>query len=344
MDYDERLVKKAELSMGGGVRLPAGFVIPYRVSHSTAGPGAGSSALIFAFDGCQVKKAISYEQGEFELGVAAGGRLYLTRDGHPFLDRVELRPVVFHCPDQAFFNLDQRCIYSCAFCASPRLKENTCKGMDETEIVALVRKAMRSQKVEAVSLTSGIVESVGATVQRLTACVRAVWREFPALPIGVEAYVETERDLRALREAGTTEVKLNLETAAPDLFCKVCPDLDYDHILRMLAAAVVVFGRGRVSSNILYGMGETDEVLEETADRLSALGVVPVLRALRHNCYNEESLRAAIGEVHPVTPERAIRVSRIQKEVMGRHGLTTKEVQTMCLKCTCCDLVPFKDL
>ena len=48
---DETIRKKAILISGGGVKLPEGFDMPVRVSHSTAGPGAGSDAAVFAFGG-----------------------------------------------------------------------------------------------------------------------------------------------------------------------------------------------------------------------------------------------------------------------------------------------------
>ena len=52
---EEALRRKAVLTLGGAVRLPEGFELPVRMSHSTAGPGAGFGSAVFAFDGYRVK-------------------------------------------------------------------------------------------------------------------------------------------------------------------------------------------------------------------------------------------------------------------------------------------------
>ena len=46
---EDLIQKKALLILGGPVRLPKGFEFPYRVSHDTAGPGAGYGSAVFAF-------------------------------------------------------------------------------------------------------------------------------------------------------------------------------------------------------------------------------------------------------------------------------------------------------
>jgi hypothetical protein len=60
--------------------------------------------MVLAFDGLRVKKAISRERGEFEL-VCQDHKYSLWRDGSVFLETVEIKPVIFHAPEQAFFNL-----------------------------------------------------------------------------------------------------------------------------------------------------------------------------------------------------------------------------------------------
>ncbi|MDR3282419.1 MAG: radical SAM protein [Candidatus Methanoplasma sp.] len=343
MEEDVNLRKKAELSLGGGIKLPKGFVMPYRLSRSTAGPGAGSSSAVFSFGKYRVKKGVSYDSGEFELH-DEGGVLSLTRSGLPFLSGVDIKPVVYHCPEQAFFNLDQRCMYNCAFCASPRLDRNVTKGLTPESIVKMVKDAMDTKKVGSVSLTSGVVDSVDETVKRMTDTVHALRGEFPDIPIGVEPYVSSDSHILALKEAGADEIKMNLEAATDDIFKRVCPELDRDGIFRLLSSAVGIFGRGRVTSNMIFGLGETDDELKDAVERLCEMEVIPTLRALRYNAYNGESLKAAIGDVPKVTPDRALSVARMLKACLERHDLDSRECHTMCIECTCCDLVPFRDV
>ncbi|MCQ2085179.1 MAG: hypothetical protein MJZ21_03415 [archaeon] len=181
---EDLIFKKATLALGGGVKLPPGFQMPVRVSRSTAGPGAGNSSAAFAFGGVRVKKGISYEAGEFELH-EVNGKLSLTHNGEPFIDEVTIEPVVYHCPQQAFFTLDPRCGYHCAFCASPRLPQSDFKGHTNEDIV---RKCVDSKDgIVAVSLTSGVYESdIQGEVDDFVDCIVRIRKELPDMPIGIE--------------------------------------------------------------------------------------------------------------------------------------------------------------
>lgn len=341
---DGLLKKKAILTLGGGVRLPEGYVVPCRISRSTAGPGAGFGSVAFSFGGYRVKKSISYDSGEFELHVSDDGKLSLTRNGEPFLDEIELQPVVRHCPEQAFFNLDPRCMYHCAYCSSPLLDMKDDKHLSTEKIMEMLKESVETQDVRAVSFTSGVVGSIDETVGRFVDVISKVRSEYPDMPIGVEPYVSCKEHILMLNDAGADEIKLNLETPRRDIFAKVCPDLDYDGIMGLLKDAVDVFGKGHVISNIIYGLGETDRDLEDAMEELCSMGVIPGLRALRVNSYNRDQMSAAIGEVVPISKERAIGLAEMQKRIMEKHGLTSLTSRTMCMECGCCDIVPFRDI
>ena len=340
---EEALRRKAVLTLGGAVRLPEGFELPVRMSHSTAGPGAGFGSAVFAFDGYRVKKTVSYDSGEFELVLGKRGRLSLTRRGKPFIPRVTIEPVVRHCPEQAFFNLDPRCMYRCAFCTSPLLDPSEDKHLSADRIMEMLDESVRTQDVRAVSITSGVVGSVEETVDRFVEVVSRVRAAYPDMPIGVEPYVSSREHIRMLKDAGADEIKLNLETPRRDIFERVCPDLDFDSIMGLLKDAVDIFGRGRVISNIIYGMGETDADLDVAMERLCSMGVLPGLRALRVNDMNRARLLEAGVRGEQVSPDRTMRLAEMQKSAMRRHGLTTETSVTMCFACKCCDLVPFRD-
>lgn len=342
---EDLIKKKATLALGGGILLPEGFEVPVRVSHSTAGPGAGSDSVAISFDGMRVKKGVSHTKGEFELHINDDGSYSLTHGGEPFLDRVEFEPVAHHCPGQSFFTLDNRCGFRCAFCASPRLPESDFKHQTDAEIAAKAKDAHELLGTVAVSLTTGVPDGdVDAEVDRMVSCIRAVRAVLPDIPIGIEPYVSTEDHVRRLKEAGATEIKLNIQTATAELMEKVCPDLDRGRILDCLGFAVKYFGRGKVSSNIIFGLGETDGDVEECMRMLCGMDVIPTVRGLRYNNYNRESLAEAIGDQEKVSPERMIRVAKMQKSLLEEYGLDTRSAHTMCLECGCCDIVPFRDL
>jgi len=106
-----------------------------------------------------------------------------------------------------------------------------------------------------------------------------------------------------------------------------------------------VFGRGRVTTNVIIGLGETDTEVSEALDRLAAMGVVPSVRAVRVNDGNREDLERALG--HPVEPmetDRHIRLARMLGETLERHGLNARDFRSMCHRCGCCDLEPGQDV
>ncbi len=340
---EEALKRKAVLALGGAVRLPEGFEMPVKVSHSTAGPGAGFDSVVFEFEGLRVKKSISYDSSEFELVVGKRGKLSMTRRGRPFIPRVSIIPVVRHCPQQAFFNLSSRCIFDCAFCSSPILNPSQEKHLSTGRIMQMLKESMAEQEVKAVSFTSGVIGDVDTTVAMFVDAVKAVRAKYPGMRIGVEPYVSLEEHIGMLKDAGADEIKINLESPRRDIFEKVCPDLDYDRIIDLLSKAVEIFGRGNVVSNIIYGMGETDVDMDVAMERLCRMGVLPGLRALRINDLNRIKLMEVGIEGGMITSERVMRLAELQKAAMKRHSLTTETSHTMCFECGCCDLVPFKD-
>ena len=333
---EDLILSKAELISGGAVRLPKDYRPPVKYSRSTAGPGAGKRSLVFSFGGMRVKKEIS-ENGEFVYDPASRT---ITRNSRIVAQDVSVIPAEFHCPEQAFFNLDQRCRFDCLFCSSPLLKVDATQNLTDDKIIELIKGS--DVPIGSIALTSGISDSVSDSADRMIGCVSKLRAEFPDLPIGVEPYIDDFSQIDRLREAGADEIKINLETATDELFKVFCPSLDRDNIFRMLAHAVEVFGKGKVSSNIIIGLGEYDDEVMNMIERLCSMGVTPTIRGLRIDDRRAQIL-SDNGAERP-SPERLIRIAESQKSVMERYGLDSKTFDTMCLRCTCCDLVPFIDL
>ncbi|MCU0862145.1 MAG: hypothetical protein MUE65_07500, partial [Methanomassiliicoccales archaeon] len=120
--------KKAVLLTEGPVKVAPGIKLPVRLSRSTAGPGAGTTGIALRFHGHRVKKSIVREGGDFELVESEGGYALLHK-GEAFLDKVQVQPILFHSPEQAFFNIETDCIYDCRFCSSRRLERKVTKNL-----------------------------------------------------------------------------------------------------------------------------------------------------------------------------------------------------------------------
>jgi lipoate synthase len=345
VEADRRLIaeKKAILLSGGPLKVGHEFRPPFPVSRSTAGPGAGSTGIVLSFGHTRVKKAISTERGEFEL-IGDGPAYAILHNGAPFLEGVEIRPTLAHAPEQAFYNLGTECIYNCKFCTSPRLEKRITKGLDPDKVVALILKASERPELKAVALTSAVVKDPQSTVDQLAYVIAKVRQKLPSIPIGVEPYIDRLDQVDQLKEAGADEIKLNIETYDRDIFQKVCGEQDFDWIMEVIEHAVSVFGRGKVTSNIIVGMGESDQNVLEGVEALAQRGCVASLRPLRLNDMNRGPMTEAVGVLEPVSPERLLTLAGEHKRILEEQGLSSLSLHTMCHECRCCDIVPFRDL
>jgi len=315
---------KARLLEAGSARLSGEPAEDY-LAKSTAGPGAGGKgSVFFAMGSHRVKLAIN-PTSPVEIAHRGGGVADLFFDDRQISGRL-LQPGL-HCPDQAFITVTEGCIFSCRYCSVPRLagKRKTVK-----EIMDLVESVRH--RVGAISLTSGVLESIGE--EESYVCEVIDHLKFFGLPIGVSIY-PTDQTPDKLHALGVTEVKFNIETATPELFAEMCPGLDYDCLWRVLDRSVELFGKGRVFSNVIVGLGETDAEMEACINRLTSHGVIPVLRPLN-------PVAGCAGRPRP-SAGRLRKLFAIHRQALARAGLDTAGALTMCTTCAGCDLVPGRD-
>ena len=297
---------------------------------STAGPGAGGQSVFF-------------QSGErlVRLSVAAKSLLRLERSqngvaifkGEGEIARGQLVEPLLHCPQQAYITVSERCIYDCRFCAVPKLKG----GVKSLETIRqMVEKARMTGNLRAISLTSGVEISPEHEAQRVSQIVRDL-SSF-GVPIGVSVSPFPGVN-QMLKSAGADEVKYNLETMDRDLFQQVCPGISFQEIMDALQEAVDIFGKNRVFSNVIVGLGESDRTLREGIDELAELGVLPVLRAAFPH-----PLR--VGDVEIIRPsaERLLELARYLKKALVKNDLSGNLALTGCYRCTGCDLAPGRDL
>ncbi len=201
----------------------------------------------------------------------------------------------------------------------------------------MVDLAYATGSLSAISLTSGVARSPDDEVRRVAAVVRSLTREYD-LPIGVSVY-PTSASSEELYAAGASEVKYNVETMDPGIFARVCPELSHAYVLNALEHAVDIFGRNRVTSNVILGLGESDASVRKGVETLTEMGVIPILRPI-----SPHPLRR--GEIDVARPDaaRLIRLGVMLRETLDRYGLRADRGRTMCLPCTGCDLTPHRDI
>jgi biotin synthase-related radical SAM superfamily protein len=297
---------------------------------STAGPGAGGQSVFFQ-SGPHIAR----------LSVAQSSPLCLERreegvailmDGRE-IARGRLVEPLLHCPEQAYITVSERCIYDCKFCAVPKLSGGIKSGQT---VLQMVEEAARKGSLRAISLTSGVEVSPQAEAERVAGIVRDLKRFSVPVGVSISPFPGVNQ---ILKDAGADEVKYNLECVEPELFSKVCPGISYQEIMDALQEAVAIFGKNRVFTNIIVGLGESDETLRKSIDELMEMGVIPVLRAVFPH-----PLR--VGEVQMQRPsaKRLLDLARYLKGALEKNGLDGGAALTGCYRCTGCDLIPGRDL
>jgi biotin synthase-related radical SAM superfamily protein len=115
--------------------------------------------------------------------------------------------------------------------------------------------------------------------------------------------------------------------------------------MTLLPEAVQIFGRGKVCSNIIIGLGECDENVLAGIGTLAKMGVVATVRKLAIDPSNRKRLKKALGRVpQHVLPERLLSLAQNQKGILQEYDLDTRGFRTMCHNCACCDIEPFVDV
>ncbi len=324
--------KKAELIETGGVVVDSSFK-PY-ISRATAGPGAGLESIFVNIGGHRVRLGVR-KQSKFSASLK--GRDVTISDESGEFARGTLEEAITHCPKQVYITVSERCVFDCKFCSVPKL-QGKIKSTDE--VLEMVRHGLKDPSLSAISITSGVWKTPQEEAERIAGVVKAIRKELGKhdVPIGVSIY-PTENSSELLKEAGTAEVKYNIETVDPEIFKKVCPGLSQEYIIKSLEHAVRLYGKGHVFSNILIGLGESDETVVKGVEMLAGKGVIPILRKV-----NPPPLRAGEVYVEKVSAERLLKLAIETRRILEKHGLHAEQALTGCLPCTGCDITPVLDI
>jgi biotin synthase-related radical SAM superfamily protein len=322
---------KAELIAIGSVAVDESLLS--RQSASSAGPGTGLKSIFFKSGSHRVRLEIN-KDSPLKM-TKANGDFVVLKDNKE-LARGELEPILAHCPEQAYITLSENCIYDCKFCSVPKMKG---KIKTVEEVVAIVENAHKTGRLKVIALTSGIAKSPEDEIDRVIQTVKALKKY--NVPIGVSVH-PTKDSSRRLKDAGVEEIKYNVETMDRTIFRQVCKGrkgLSLDYILDQLRDAVNVFGKNKVSSNFIIGLGETDECVRQGVEYLAKMGVIPILRPITIQPLRKEEIVATRPSA-----ERLLKLTKMTHEILNKYGLSVEASKTMCLPCTGCDLTPYRDL
>ena len=112
-------------------------------------------------------------------------------------------------------------------------------------------------------------------------------------------------------------------------------------IICSIKQACKVFGRGKVSSNIIIGLGESDENILFYVDKLAKLGAIATLYP-----YDpiKESSDPYINTLTRPSAERLLFLAVEHKKILDKYHLDTSSLLTMCPACAASHIFPGCDL
>jgi radical SAM protein (TIGR04043 family) len=233
----------------------------------------------------------------------------------------------------------QKCIYwgtheQCAFCGIELTRgEQTIPVKTPAQLAEVCTAARDLDGAVDVTLTTGSINRRDRGALYISRCAAAI-KEASGLPIQVQ--FEPPDDpavLEQVRDAGVDAVGIHIETFDPEVLARVAAGkavCGIEGYFRCWERAVEVFGRGRVSTYVILGMGERPELIEEGCARAIELGVYPFVVPLR-------PVPGTLLEDSPAPdPGYVASIYRSVAAMLADAGLDHVEAQAGCARCQAC--------
>jgi radical SAM protein (TIGR04043 family) len=233
----------------------------------------------------------------------------------------------------------QKCIYwgteeQCGFCGIELTRgEQTIPVKTPAQLAEVCTAARDYDGAVDVTLTTGSINRHDRGALYISRCAAAI-KDASGLPIQVQ--FEPPSDLSVLeqvRDAGVDAVGIHIETFDPDVLQRVAAGkakCGIDGYFRCWQRAVEVFGRGRVSTYVILGMGERRELIEEGCARAIELGVYPFVVPLR------PVPGTLMADTPPPDADYVASVYRSVSAMLAQTGLDHVEAKAGCVRCQAC--------
>jgi radical SAM protein (TIGR04043 family) len=207
------------------------------------------------------------------------------------------------------------------------------------QLAEVAEAAVRLDGVRQMVLTTGTTAGPDRGARHLARCVRAVLAAVPGLPIQVQC--EPPADLSALatlREAGATAIGIHVESLDDEVRRRWMPGKARIPLAEYEAAwdeAVRLFGRNRVSTYLLIGLGDDPDALVAGAGRLIERGVYPFVVPFRPMLGTLARRDGIPGPAPALVREVTERVAALLRAA----GMTGADQRAGCAACGACGVL-----
>ncbi|MDQ8046033.1 MAG: MSMEG_0568 family radical SAM protein [Patulibacter sp.] len=205
------------------------------------------------------------------------------------------------------------------------------------QLAEVAKAAVELDGIEQVVMTTGTSNGLDRGSKHLARCVEAVLEAVPGLPIQVQ--IEPPVDLswiQRLKDAGAEAIGIHVESLDEEVRRRWTPGKAtmplerYDEAWR---EAVRVFGRNRVSTYVLVGLGEDPDELVAGAERLIEMGVYPFVVPYRPLA---GSLAHDVDDVPAPDPVTLLNVTMRVGAALELAGMRGADQGAGCAACGAC--------
>jgi len=179
-----------------------------------------------------------------------------------------------------------KCTANCAFCPQAREAKSSAELLSRVtwpifptaEVLSALENGFSQGKISRVCIQALNYPEVFAHVEAL---VKEIKKQ-AEVPLSVSCQPIGRANIELLAKAGVDRIGVALDAATEWVFNRVKGEgvggpYRWDLQFRYLAEALEVFGRGKVSTHVVIGLGETEKEATETIQRCMNMGVLPAL-------------------------------------------------------------------
>lgn len=266
-----------------------------------------------------------------------------TADGIPYQKIARL-----HGADCLASTVIQECVrYNdpktrCRFCAIGASLEHGATIHTKTpgQLADVAAAAKVLDNIRHVTLTSGNTAEAGAGVEHLGLCARAI-KASSGLPVQVQFEPPEDPGLfKFLKDMGVDDVGLHIESFDQAVREKVTPGkaaIPVETYFEAFERAVAIFGRNKVSTYVILGLGEDEALTLDLCGKAAALGVYPFVVPLR------PLLDSFLANAAPPDPEYLHRMYLAVGGILRKNGLSSHASSAGCVRCRACSLLQFTE-
>lgn len=181
-----------------------------------------------------------------------------------------------------------KCVANCGFCPQARRSQGRADMLSRVSwpafstesVLKQLETAVQKNKIKRVCIQALNYPNVFTHLQAL---VKAI-NQHTKVPVSVSCQPQNRKNIELLAEANTERIGIPLDAATKKLFEEVKGKsaggpYSWEKQFELLNDAMDVFGRGKVSTHLIIGLGETEKESIEIIQRCADIGVLPALFA-----------------------------------------------------------------